>query len=284
MSFCNKFGHAMRKSGLVKTLYRRFWAKTNLNVIETFPVFSPNSAGGYKDRAYLTVQAVNQFLPFLRNLAKSVNGQEIEIQDIEIFCKSRCDQDSVDYLKNLLNNYGSDKSNCHNYNYLYGVILADRKNISNVFEIGLGTNNTDVVSNMGIHGRPGASLRAFRDFCPNANVYGADIDKRVLFEEDRIKTFFIDQTDPTSFPPILENLPKEFDLVIDDGLHTPNANIASLDFALKLIKKGGWAVIEDIAAEAEVVWYAVAAMLPDQYESHLFQADGGLLFAVQRLR
>jgi hypothetical protein len=64
-----------------------------------------------------------------------------------------------------------------------------------LLEIGLGTNNTDVVSNMGSEGVPDASLRAFRDYLPNARIYGAGIDKRILFEESRIKTYFADQTD-----------------------------------------------------------------------------------------
>ena len=81
---------------------------------------------------------------------------------------------------------------------------CDKNNIRNIFEIGLGTNYKNIVSNMGINGKPGASLRAFRDYCPNASVFGADIDKRILFEEERIKTFYVDQTDPVTFDPILE--------------------------------------------------------------------------------
>ena len=43
---------------------------------------------------------------------------------------------------------------------------------------------------MNINGKPGASLRAWRDYFENALIYGADIDKNILFKENRINTFF----------------------------------------------------------------------------------------------
>ena len=72
----------------------------------------------------------------------------------------------------------------------------DKNNNLNIFELGLGTNNTDVAYNMGPSGRPGASLKSWKEFLPNSMIYGADIDKIVLFNEDRIKTFYCDQTNP----------------------------------------------------------------------------------------
>ena len=47
---------------------------------------------------------------------------------------------------------------------------------------------------MGKYGKPGASVKAFRDFFSNANIYGADIDKEILFKEHKISTFYVDQT------------------------------------------------------------------------------------------
>ena len=82
-------------------------------------------------------------------------------------------------------------------------------------------------------------LRAFRDYCPNAQVYCADIDQRVLFEKNRIKKFFTNQTKPETYDPLFKILPSDFDLIIDDELHAPDANIASLAFGLKVLKKRG---------------------------------------------
>jgi hypothetical protein len=67
-----------------------------------------------------------------------------------------------------------------------------------VFECGVGTNNPNITSNMGVNGQPGASLRVWRDYFQNAEVFGADIDRGILFEEQRIRTFYVDQTNKDS--------------------------------------------------------------------------------------
>lgn len=258
--------------------------KSRLDVLSSFPLYLPNSAGKYKDRAPLTIQTINQTFPFLSQLIHTINGSLLPVEDIASFPKGQEEKASVDKLKVKFDAYGSDKANHHNYHHLYGAILKNPDSVSNIFEIGLGTNNTDVVSNMGAAGKPGASLRAFRDYCPNAKVHGADIDKRILFTEERIETFHIDQTDPATFAALLPKLSSSFDLVIDDGLHSPNANIESLRFGLQIVRQGGWVVVEDIVEEAICLWQVVAALLPaSRYSSHIFRAEGGIVFAVQRL-
>jgi hypothetical protein len=186
-------------------------------------------------------------------------------------------------LKVLLDRYGSDKANHHNYHLVYGPILAETDKIRTVLEVGLGTNNEDVPSNMGDKGRPGASLRAFRDFLPNASVFGADVDRRILFEEDRIKTFYVDQTDIQSVSALARQVVGDLDLVIDDGLHSPNANIAVLTLAMSKLALGGWVVIEDISATALPVWQVVAQLMPDSYRTVLVDCDAGFMFAANRL-
>lgn len=270
---------------LVKTKRRVFagLSFTPLDVVSSFPAFAPNSAGGYRARATLTIQTINQLVPLLLDLS-SVSGKRTPaLELVTNFPKSSEAEDAIKSLEKLLEQHGSDKVG-HNYHFIYGSILSDRDTVENIFEIGLGTNNADVVSTMGPEGTPGASLRAFREFCPNANVYGADVDRRILFSEDRINTFFVDQTDFFTFQRLTDLLPDGLDLVIDDGLHAPNANIASLIFGLNKVKVGGWVVIEDIAIEALCLWELVAATLPDEtYRSHLLHAKKTLVFAVKRV-
>jgi len=134
-------------------------------------------------------------------------------------------------LGSLFTFHGSDKATIHDYYLIYASIINDIQNPNiKIFEIGLGTNNTDVVSTMGTNGKPGASLRAFRDYIDDSYIYGADFDHRILFEEKRIKTFFVDQTNPKTFSDLSKKINLEFDLMIDDGLHSPNANLNSLAF------------------------------------------------------
>ena len=165
---------------------------------------------------------------------------------------------------------------------MYGHILGDGTAVRSLVEIGLGTNNPEVVSTMGSAGHPGASLRAFRDYLTGARIYGADVDKRILFSEDRISTCYVDQTDPASFAELESLVGPAIDVVIDDGLHAPNANLSVLNFALERLSVGGWVVIEDIVVTAEPIWAVIGALMPDSYEPVLLRAEGGVIFAARR--
>lgn len=170
--------------------------------------------------------------------------------------EKRCAQ-----LGALFNAYGSDKTR-HGYHYVYAAILQRSSDQKLILEVGLGTNNVDVVSHMGANGQPGASLRSFRDYCPRAQLYGADVDDGILFEDEQIKTYHVDQRDDGSIDRLVESLPGGFDLVIDNGLHTPDSNIRTLMLGLRLLKPGGWVVVEDIKPSAENIWQVVAKLLP----------------------
>lgn len=59
-------------------------------------------------------------------------------------------------------------------------------------------------------GVPGGSLRAYRDYLPNAKIYGAGIDASILFPEDRINTFVVDQLDPEPLNSVGEKIESSF--------------------------------------------------------------------------
>ena len=154
-------------------------------------------------------------------------------------------------LTELMNYYGSDKggkNNHHNYADFYSEIFFHRRNeIKSFLEIGLGTNNVNLPSNMGIDGVPLASLRAWRDYFKNAQIYGADIDKSILKNEERIKTFFVDQTNPESIKKLFNSIGElKFDIILEDGLHEYNANICFFENSIDYLKKNGIYIIEDI--------------------------------------
>ena len=161
-------------------------------------------------------------------------------------------------LCTIMHKYGSDKgapnnTGWHNYTTFYHALFSPIRNESlRVFELGLGTNNISLPSNMGANGKPGASLRAWREYFPNASVFGADIDKDILFNEDRIRTFYCDQLSPE----IIKNmwtdsdLVDEFDIIIEDGLHTFEANKCFFENSIHKLKKRGVYIIEDINRES----------------------------------
>ena len=154
-------------------------------------------------------------------------------------------------LKELMNFYGSDKggiTNHHNFANYYSKIFYNRRDeIKNFLEIGLGTNNVNLASNMGKDGKPLASLRAWRDYFKNAQIYGADIDKAILKDEERIKTFYVDQTNPESVKELFKNIGvKKFDIILEDGLHEYNANICCFENSIEYLDNNGIYVIEDV--------------------------------------
>lgn len=143
----------------------------------------------------------------------------------------------------------------HNYTDFYALLFDHcRQDISNVFELGIGTNYEDVPSSMTSTGKPGASLRMWREYFPNANIVGADIDSRILFQEDRINTFEVDQTSQDSIKEMWSKIETNFDIIIDDGLHEYSANIIFFANSFHKLRSGGIYIIEDVA-HAEIEKY-----------------------------
>lgn len=158
-------------------------------------------------------------------------------------------------LCKIMEKYGSDKGSSsileswHNYTVFYYDIFKNRQlDELRIFELGLGTNDTTVPSNMGKNGKPGASLRAWEEFFPNAYVFGADIDSKCLFETPRIKTYYCDQLNNYVIKYMWneKELQYPMDLIIDDGLHTFEANVCFFENSIHKLANGGIYVIEDI--------------------------------------
>jgi hypothetical protein len=150
----------------------------------------------------------------------------------------------------LVEKYGTDKT-LSGYTSTYDQLFEPIKNnITSVLEIGLGTLNPSIPSSFVgntqhfSHYKPGGSLRVWKDFFPNAQVYGVDIAKDCMFEEDRIKTFLFDSSDNEYTEYYLNNL--EFDIIIDDGNHDPQYQIKTLKNLFPKLKEKGYYIIEDI--------------------------------------
>ena len=161
-------------------------------------------------------------------------------------------------LCRVMTKYGSDKGRAHNYTTVYSALFkAWYGQPLRIFELGLGTNSPHLPSSMGVFGVPGASLRGWRELFPHALVYGADIDRGILFEEDRIKTFYCDQLDRSSIRELWSHsdLQAGADIIIDDGLHTFEANISFLEGSLDHLRPGGIYVCEDIMWDRLDEWY-----------------------------
>ncbi len=160
----------------------------------------------------------------LEAISAMSNSSFFDVRSHEGMPNDRVSESTVKDLQKLFEQRGSDKSTRHNYHEVYGRILSVRGSAKfNLMEIGLGTNNLRIPSNMGKQGSPGASLRAFRDWCASCYVYGADVDPDILFTEERINTSFVDQRDSESLRVLFKQFVGPFYLIIDDGYHHPVA-------------------------------------------------------------
>ena len=139
-----------------------------------------------------------------------------------------------------------------------------------ILEIGIGSNNISIPSNMGEKGFPGASLKVFSEIYPHSEIFGADIDKQILKNFKNVKMYYLDQNDLKTYNNDIIN-EKYFDLIIDDGLHMQSANLNTLIFALERLKPGGVLVIEDITISALNTWHITDGLLKDPYKLSLYK-------------
>jgi len=257
-----------------------------LDPYSSLEIYRPSGVGNGNISRKITLEVAESVFPVLRRFVKAL-GHDLP-PSIELdFLKESLQEESSDrdvmVLGALFNRYGSDKAR-HGYHWIYGSLFSRRSLPSVVLEIGLGSNFLDTPSNMGNAGRPGASLRAFRDFFPEATIIGADVDQRVLFSEERIATYHVDQTEPRSFGALSELvICSGVDLIIDDGLHAIHANLNTLGFGLAHVRVGGFVVIEDIPHSSRDLWDVVRCLIPSNFSTRLFSAKSSLLLVVERL-
>ena len=131
-----------------------------------------------KPKSYIFIL---RLIPLLINLkcTKANNNSHRSVSDIESGVK----------LEELLQKHGSDKATMHDYWRVYEKVFAasqDGRGI--ILEVGMGTNNPLIPSNMGGYFTPGGSLRAWQAYFSNFEILGADIDREILFAEGRINT------------------------------------------------------------------------------------------------
>ena len=242
------------------------------------------SAGSANDEKYkhLWVKGARDYIPQLNLFLKYVGIPEPTYKNIEEFSNK---DESI--LQKILETNMSDKSTTHNYYILYSYIFSilGRNKELNILEIGLGTNNPTICSTMGEGARPGASLDSWEIYLPNSHIFGADIDKDILYETERIKTSFVDQTEPLTFVDLQKSFNSKYDVIIDDGLHSISANLNTLLFALQHLNSNGWIIVEDICSLYYDNWFPVDHILKEDktLECFFVRSKQGLMYVVHKL-
>ena len=186
-------------------------------------------------------------------------------------------EDVVKLFADTFLKHGSDKTGYHNYETVYSNLFSNLKSVTEVLE-------------MGIH--MGASLRAWKDIFSNAKVVGLEYNPERFFTEDRITSFYVDQTKEHTFDNFINFVgDRKFNFIVDDGSHYLEETKRTFIKLLPLLEVNGWFVVEDIRAEFEENWLDLAQELPTNYEWYLINMNelattngaDNIVLAVKRL-
>ena len=145
-------------------------------------------------------------------------------------------------LDDLFIKYGTDKGGPWGWGYspVYEKHL-DRDRVKSVLEVWI-CGFRDIPNNV-----VGASLFAWRDYLPEAEVYGVDNDARFIFnDQPRIHTALCDAYDERSLADALHAFRwPQFDFICDDAVHDPLPQIHLCRLLWPMLRPGGVYAIEE---------------------------------------
>ena len=129
---------------------------------------------------------------------------------------------------------------------------CDKKpvNYFNVYESHFEHLRNESLNMLEIGVRWGGSVWGWRNYFPNANIIGMDVDPNSMQygnddPKNGVKLYLGDQCDSKLLNTI-NNSHGPFDIIIDDGGHTMEQQLSTFDVMWPLLKNGGVYVIEDI--------------------------------------
>ena len=161
----------------------------------------------------------------------------------------------------LARKYGCDKFGAkHSYSRWYWDTFQDRREtIRKVVEIGVGE---------------GASLYMWREFFPNATIYGADIEQRRVFCDERIMVYLCDQRKDADVQQLIQHTGPDIDLLIDDGSHNAIDQVDTFLAAMPLLAPGVGTQGGDIDALRKAVKSYSAPVLVNASRSIIYASSG----------
>ncbi|MCB1366788.1 MAG: tetratricopeptide repeat protein [Rhodobacteraceae bacterium] len=144
----------------------------------------------------------------------------------------------VDPLTKLAITYGTDKFGYHDYTPNYYKLFKHLRNKPlRLLEIGVGGyQDAD---------RGGESLEVWRDFFPEAQIVGIDIQKKEMDLGPRVQILQGSQVDPDFLADLVRDH-GPFDIIIDDGSHQNEHVVTSFNILYPTLADGGIYVVEDV--------------------------------------
>ncbi|NCW90236.1 MAG: hypothetical protein EBV73_06820 [Rhodocyclales bacterium] len=138
-------------------------------------------------------------------------------------------------LDDIAISFGTDKSSLtHDYTSLYWKIFKEKRtSVKDLLEIGV---------------LNGSSIRTWKKFFESATIRAIDVNPSCLsLEEDRIEISIGRQEDQEFLKRTYLDKNIEFDVIVDDGSHISDHQIASFEFLFEnCLRQGGTYVIEDV--------------------------------------
>ena len=139
------------------------------------------------------------------------------------------------------------------YDQKFGPI---RNKVTNILEIGIWR---------------GGSLKMWRDYFPNATIYGMDINlagsEKNLLNEERIVPLLCDATNLDELTTTLkEKTPGTFDIIIDDASHRMDHQQITMMYLFSKVCSGGFYCIEDV--------HTSLTTTPKHMEEWMVEKDG----------
>jgi len=111
-----------------------------------------------------------------------------------------------------------------------------------LLEIGIGNYNA-MKWYRGDNYQKGPSLRMWRDYFEECEIYGCDINEDSIFQEERIKTMIVNQSSIESLQNMIETFGR-MDIIIDDGSVSPPENLNSIRTLWKYVND--YYIIQDV--------------------------------------
>ncbi len=126
---------------------------------------------------------------------------------------------------------GTDKSSLsHSYTKYYDMFFRRyRYDAVNVLDIGTWT---------------GGSLKMWKEYFENGNIFGIDYEDKSQYDGERVKTFIADQSVPTQLLEVMKQIPPP-NIIIEDGSHLSPHQILTFATLFPLLRPGGYYVTED---------------------------------------
>jgi len=143
-------------------------------------------------------------------------------------------------LTEIANRIGTDKGTMdygHHYTTLYHELLDElSKRHVKMLEIGVADPRF-----------PGASLKMWKEYFPDIELIGYDINPDAKnFEQDGVSVFIGDQNNPADLEECIKTYGGDFDIIIDDASHQFEHQINVILNTIPFLKTGGILIIEDI--------------------------------------